>query len=142
MRKSLSNLIKQTIRNLRKNQTDAEGVIWKVLRDRKFKGFKFLRQYPIVFKWRKKSRFLIADFYCHEAKLVVEIDGPIHTRQKDYDEAREIVLKSSGLNILRFDNEVVLNKMNQVLETISETMNVPAVPATPSLIKRGGLGVS
>ena len=74
----MDNLIKQTVRDLRKNQTLSEVKIWKAVRNRKLKGKKFLRQHPIRFNMDGRKRFFIADFYCHEKNLVVEIDGKIH----------------------------------------------------------------
>jgi very-short-patch-repair endonuclease len=69
-------------RELRKKQTDSEIKMWRQLRNRRFLGFKFLRQYPIVTDVsNRKTGFYIADFYCFEKKLVIEIDGLIHSGQ-------------------------------------------------------------
>lgn len=128
------NLIKQTVRKLRRNQTEAEAMFWQVVRNRKLLGRKFLRQHPIVFKWYGKRRFLITDFYCHEAGLIVEIDGGIHEKQKEYDKMRDYVIKSMGLKIIRFKNEMIVRNMPKVLEKLGNELT----PHTPSLIKRGG----
>ncbi len=114
----MNNLIKRTIRELRRRQTESESILWQELRNRKLLGKKFLRQHPIIVDWKGKSRFFVADFYCHEDRLVIEIDGEIHNRQKDYDEARECVLKSMGLKILRFRNDLVTKNLNAVIEMI------------------------
>jgi leucyl-tRNA synthetase len=97
-------------RALRKNQTDQGELMWASLRNRKLLGFKFLRQHPmLVRKELNRNTFYIADFYCAEKKLVVEIDGPIHENQKEYDEARDLAMKAYGLEIMRFKNEMVEN---------------------------------
>jgi len=92
--------------------TGAEMKLWQELRNHKFKGLKFRRQHPI-------GRFIV-DFYCHEKRLVVEVDGSIHdlTEVKERDEGREEELKNFGLTIIRFTNgeieydiENVLNKL-------------------------------
>ena len=116
----VKNLIKQTTRNLRKNQTETEAILWKEIRNRKLSGKKFLRQFPIVFKWNNKKRFFITDFYCSEAKLVIEVDGGIHEKQKDYDKAREYVLESLGMTILRFKNEEIKTNLQRALNTIKK----------------------
>ena len=81
-------LIKETVRSLRINSTKGEKIFWEAVRNRKINGKKFLRQFPIKFEIFGQKRFFIADFYCFECKLVVELDGKIHERQKDYDEMR------------------------------------------------------
>ncbi|OGC21375.1 hypothetical protein A2291_07765 [candidate division WOR-1 bacterium RIFOXYB2_FULL_42_35] len=119
MKENLKNLIKVTVRNLRKNQTKAEAKLWEALRGRQLQGKKFLRQFPIVFKWQNRERFIIADFYCHGAKLVVELDGGIHEQQKEYDELRDYVLKSLGLKVLRITNETIENDFEKALALIA-----------------------
>jgi cyclase len=94
---------------LRKQTTEAEELLWKKLRNRRFEGLKFRRQHPM-------SRFIV-DFYCHEKLLVVEVDGGIHDEPevKERDEGREEELKNFGLTIVRFKNEEVMNDMNGAL---------------------------
>ena len=71
-------------RSLRKNQTEAEEVMWGILRSRRLNGFKFKRQEAIFFEDEfSKESFFIADFYCPRKKLVVELDGGIHEMQKE-----------------------------------------------------------
>ena len=77
---------------------------------------------------------MIADFYCHEAKLVIEVDGGVHEQQKDYDEAREYVLKSLGLSIVRFRNAEIIDQLRISLDAL----RVYLKPSQPSLSKRGG----
>lgn len=75
-------------------------------------GLKFRRQHAL-------SRF-IADFYCHEKKLVIEVDGEIHDLPdiQENDNAKESWLKELGLKVIRFTNQQILNEMNQVLDEI------------------------
>jgi very-short-patch-repair endonuclease len=106
-------------RELRKNQTSQEKLMWANLRNRKLLGFKFLRQHPmLVHKELNRNVFYIADFYCAEKKLVVEIDGEIHEHQKEYDEARDLAMKEFELKVLRFKNEQVDGNISWVLEGI------------------------
>jgi len=74
--------IKQLAKELRKNQTEAEEMLWQKLRNRKLYGYKFLRQHPIIHSgFINKLYFFIADFYCAEKELVIELDGKIHGNQ-------------------------------------------------------------
>ena len=95
---------------LRKNPTESESRLWKILRKKQMKGFKFLRQKPLIYseKYRIKS-FFIADFYCSRMKLVIEVDGKIHDYQKHYDKERDIVIQELGLEVLRIKNEETKN---------------------------------
>jgi very-short-patch-repair endonuclease len=81
---------------------------------------KFLRQYPICVSAFGYNRYYIPDFYCYQAKLVIEADGPIHLLKKDYDKNRDEVLASLGLTILRFTNDEILSDTQGVLDIISE----------------------
>ena len=101
-------------RELRKNQTPAEETLWQLLRNKKLNGLKFRRQHQIG--------SYITDFYCHEKKLIVELDGEVHNnpeRQK-HDSIRDKYLTSSGFHILRFPNEKVFNDTENVLKQIGE----------------------
>jgi very-short-patch-repair endonuclease len=106
-------------RELRRNETPAEKLLWQRLRNRRLFTKKILRQYPIgVQSGTKGTIYYIADFYCHEARLVIEADGPIHLLKKDYDENRDEVLSKLGLKILRFENDSILNSTAMVLNKI------------------------
>ena len=97
---------------LRQRQTKAEKILWSLLRNRQLKGKKFRRQHPI-------AQF-VADFYCHECKLVIELDGNFH-RKKDvmeYDQWRTALLNELGITVLRFWNEEVINDALKVLSKI------------------------
>lgn len=102
-------------RELRKNQTEAEGVLWQRLRNKQVIGLKFRRQHPI-------SCFIV-DFYSFELKLAIELDGQVHTEndQRDQDDYRTNVLRDKGVTILRFWNSDVINHLEKVLEKIETT---------------------
>ncbi len=107
-------------RELRSNPTPSEKILWRHLRRRQLDGYKFLRQKPFVYEQIKQKRyFFIADFYCAELKLVIELDGKIHDFQKEYDYQRDFVLNKLGLQVLRIKNEE-LGNIDNVLERILE----------------------
>jgi len=81
--------------------------------------------------WNGKKRFFVADFYCHEHKLIIEVDGKIHEIQKDRDEMRDFIISTMGLKVLRIQNEVNLLDHKIFLEQLKATIS-------PSLFKRGG----
>ena len=101
-------------RDLRTNQTDAEALLWKLLRNRQLLGFKFRRQHQIG--------DYIADFYCHEGCLVIECDGSVHDRNEQWhhDQNRDAYMISNGLRVLRFRNEQILDNPERILEEISK----------------------
>jgi very-short-patch-repair endonuclease len=108
-------------RELRKNQTPTEELLWDKLRNRRLKGFKFLRQHPIIVsKQDGKTKFFIADFYCAEKKIVVELDGGIHALQIEYDKERDMIMKDMGLVVLRFTNDEVVKNVYEVMGKIKE----------------------
>lgn len=110
--------IKELTRTLRRNQTESESMLWEELRNRKLCGLKFLRQHPIYSFYNSKRRYLfIADFYCAEKKLVVELDGEIHIKTREYDEGRDAAMMDRGLRILRIENKE-LSDIERVLEKI------------------------
>ena len=105
-------------RELRQNMTGAENLLWLNLRGRRLLNLKFLRQHPIIYQVSNNRPFyFIADFYCAEKKLILEIDGLIHETQQEEDQHREEILESLGLNILRIKNEEV-EDISKVLEKI------------------------
>ena len=94
----------------------AEIVFWDKVKDKKFLGYKFLRQHPLFYEYYDKKKFFIADFYCRELNLVIEIDGGIHEMQKDYDQIRTELLETQHeYKVIRYKNEEVLNDINKVL---------------------------
>ena len=112
-------------RALRRNLTSAEQKLWERLRNRKFHDLKFLRQHPIIYQVEpNRSYFFIADFYCAEKRLVIEVDGKIHELQKEEDKRREEILESLNLTIIRVKNEEteimpdVLNRITYFIKKI------------------------
>jgi very-short-patch-repair endonuclease len=99
----------QRSRELRREMTPAEKILWEELRGSKL-GVRFRRQQVI--------QGFIVDFYCHKAGLVVEVDGDIHDLQKEEDERREKVLSEMGLKIVRFRNDEVIGNLLGVVQKI------------------------
>ncbi len=105
---------------LRRNMTKQEKHLW----------YDFLQHYPIkIYKQRIIDQF-IADFYCHQAKLIIEIDGAHHytPEGRSYDEARTEILEQYGLSVIRFSNRDIEDKFDGVCcmidKTIKAKMNV------------------
>jgi very-short-patch-repair endonuclease len=111
-------IIKKATRNLRRNATPAETEFWQVVRNRSIGGLKFYRQRSIQFEMDGSIRFFIADFYCEQMKLVVELDGGIHDCQKEYDKYRTFIIEQLGLQVVRFSNDEVLNDIESVIERL------------------------
>ncbi len=112
-------------RKLRREMTPEEKVLWANLRNRKLGGLKFLRQHPIIYdSINNKPLYFIADFYCSEKKLVIELDGKIHEFQKDYDKRRDEILTNAGLRVLRLKNEELTN-VSLVLRKIEDFIGLP-----------------
>lgn len=107
-------------RKLRQEMTPEEKLLWAKLRNRKFKGLKFLRQHPIIYDTiNNRPKYFIPDFYCAEKKLIIELDGKIHDFQKDYDERRDEILTNMELRVLRIKNEEMGN-VRKVLQKIEQ----------------------
>jgi very-short-patch-repair endonuclease len=101
-------------RKLRHRSTEAEQKLWGLLRNRKLQGKKFRRQHAIA--------NYVVDFYCHECKLAIELDGNFHNEveAREYDNPRTTLLNEIGVTVLRFWNEEVLNDSSGVLQKISD----------------------
>ena len=99
-----------TARKLRSTMTDAERVLWSRLRDRRLEGFKFRRQVPLA--------GFVADFACLDVKLIVEVDGSQHLDEMESDQRRTEKLGELGFHVLRFWNDDVLARTDDVLEAI------------------------
>jgi very-short-patch-repair endonuclease len=106
---------------LRSHLTHAEEILWIYLKTKPL-GFKFRRQHPFL--------NYILDFYCHQLKFVIEVDGPIHQKQeiKKNDEEREGHLKDHGLSILRFTNEELIAKPEDVISRIERHLALNTKP--------------
>jgi len=124
-KKELKQIAKIRCRELRKNSTKAEQVFWERVRNRKFEGKKFNRQFPIFYDLYGKETFFIADFYCHEEKLVVELDGKIHDYTLEHDKLRTGIINSLGTRVIRFKNEEVEQNIENVMLKISKIMTHP-----------------
>ena len=101
-------------RELRKNLTDAERLLWKHLRLRQIEGCKFRRQQPI-------GNYIV-DFVCFEKRLIIEVDGGQHSEHLAYDSKRGAWLQSQGFKILRFWDNQVLKETEAVTETIFDAL--------------------
>jgi very-short-patch-repair endonuclease len=101
-------------RELWKNLTDAERLLWRKLRFWQVEGFKFRRQQPL-------GRYIV-DFVCLEKRLVIEIDGGQHARQANYDTERDAWLRDEGFSVLRFWNDDLLKNIDGVLEVIAKNL--------------------
>jgi very-short-patch-repair endonuclease len=104
-------------KKLRSEQTSAEAVLWQLLRARQLLGFKFRRQHQIG--------DYIADFYCNEARTVIECDGSVHqtSEQWHHDQNRDAYMIAQGLRVLRFSNDQILNDTERVLEEIARHLS-------------------
>ena len=97
-------------KELRRNMTPAEKILWRHLKANRLNGLHFRRQQVV--------HGYFPDFYCHQHELIVELDGGIHEFQKEYDAEREEYLRSLGFRIIRFTNEDVTKNLKSVLERI------------------------
>ena len=111
-----SPLIFQRAKELRNQVTHGEMVLWDYLRNNQI-GYRFRRQHPI-------GNFIV-DFYCHQLKLVIEIDGSIHNEKdiQESDKVRQKILEADGLTILRFTNDEVLRNIGDVIQKINALAN-------------------
>jgi very-short-patch-repair endonuclease len=107
-----------TARRLRRQLTEAEQSLWDALRDNRLQGIKFRRQHPFG--------PYVLDFFCVNAQLVVELDGSVHDQpeQKEYDHDRTEYLETHGLRVLRFRNEEVADRLDEVVRKILEAASL------------------
>ncbi len=104
-------------RQMRSEQTRAEHTLWEQLRAHHLAKYKCRRQHAI-------DRFIV-DFFCREAALIIEIDGPIHEQQIEQDQEREEILADLGFRVLRFTNDQVLYHLDDVLTQILQVIENP-----------------
>jgi len=102
--------IRSKAKDLRNNMTEAELILWEHLRKRRLNKTHFRRQHPFG--------IYILDFYCYEANLATEIDGPIHLDHQEYDLDRTKDLESSGMKVIRFTNSDIKERIEWVLDMI------------------------
>ena len=116
----------QHARSLRSKQTDAEQLLWGLVQDRRFAGKKFRRQHPI-------GRYIL-DFYCHECRLAVELDGGQHNDEetRSRDDRRSRFLREQGVRVVRFWNHDVLLQTESVLESLWDEVHGDVGYSDPS----------
>jgi very-short-patch-repair endonuclease len=104
-------------RELRNEPTAAENTLWQYLKGARLRGRKFRRQHGI--------ESFIVDFYCPSEQLIVELDGEVHNNsaQAEYDKIREDRLRELGFRIIRFENRLVFEQTEAVLEAIASTFS-------------------
>ncbi len=105
-------------RELRREMTSAEKILWEHLRDHRLGDFKFRRQAP--------TGHFITDFYCPKCKLVVEIDGDIHDLQIEQDKLRTEEMENFGYRVIRFRNEQAEREIESVLNSILDACRLPS----------------
>ena len=113
---------KQLARNLRRNATAAETILWQYLRSNAL-GLKFRRQYPL--------NHYVLDFYCVRLRLCIEIDGDVHNTmmKNEHDKLRTEYLNEMGITVLRYDNDVVFKNVDAILLSIQNyAKNVKFMP--------------
>lgn len=97
-------------KQLRRTMTQAERLLWEVLRANRFHGLRFRRQ--------QVTHGYIVDFYCHALRLVIEVDGSVHESTREWDAERDEVLRASGFTVVRVTNDDVLTRTSHVLERL------------------------
>jgi very-short-patch-repair endonuclease len=120
----VSSRLRANARALRRNSTDVERILWSELRDHRLGGAGFRRQVPI--------ETYVADFICHAAKLVIELDGGQHFSDQGEraDARRSVVIEAKGFHVLRFSNHDVITNRAGVLETIATAVATRAPTLT------------
>jgi len=115
--------------------TIAEKILWQKLRNNQVNGLKFRRQHPVD--------IFILDFYCHERKLAIEVDGGIHIQidQKEWDENRTFELNELGIKVLRFTNDEVIYGIREVIDSIRSFLESNDCPIHPQPFPKIGKGV-
>jgi very-short-patch-repair endonuclease len=105
----------ETAKLLRKKMTYCETLLWEKLKGKQIGGHRFRRQHPID--------FFIADFYCHDARLVVEVDGEVHNQNEEYDDGRSAEMERYGIEVIRFTNRDAEANIEDVIYKIKQTVN-------------------
>jgi very-short-patch-repair endonuclease len=116
--------LKDLAKELRRNMTLSEVLLWNELKHKQMSGYDFDRQRPI-------GNFIV-DFYCKDLFLAIEIDGDTHIYRNDYDEERQRVLEKLGVHFLKFEDIEVKKNMNNVLRVIEEWININEPTPGPS----------
>ena len=132
-------MIKSMTRELRKKQTPAEEKLWEFVRNRRLLDYKFLRQQAIICNIDNVSKIFIADFFCSEKKLVIELDGGYHLIQKKQDDLRDYILQQKGLSVMRFSNEEVLFNIEKTIDKILAFLRIDGVKSPSLCLERAGV---
>jgi len=117
-------IAKVICRELRKNSTEAEKKFWDAVRNKKLNGKKFYRQYPFFHDITGKETFFIADFFCYEEKLIIELDGKYHKYRLKEDKERIKILNHLGLRLIRFSNDDIMNDLNGVIIKVKKILGI------------------
>ncbi len=113
--------IRGLAREMRKHPTPAEDFFWEKVRDRRLFGLKWNRQYIIQCQVTPEfTKYYIADYHCHEYKLIIELDGQIHLKMSEDDLLRTDRMSEYGFVVLRFTNEQVLRHWDEVERILKE----------------------
>ena len=122
-RRKLVEVAKVVCRELRRNETEAEKILWKAIRNKNLNGKKFYRQQPIFHDVTGRETFFVADFYCFTDKLIIELDGRYHQYRLEEDKHRTEILNLLGLRVIRFSNDEVINNLGFVLNEIKKSLS-------------------
>ncbi len=109
-------------KELRKNATEAEMILWEILRDKKLIGTKFYRQRPVYYLVNDAISFLIADFCADEIKLIVEVDGGYHDEIEEKDQLRDNILEGLGYTIIHIKNYQLLKERQKTITILKTTI--------------------
>jgi len=107
--------VKELARGLRESMTETENRLWERIRLKQLGNYRFRAQHPIY-------RYIL-DFYCHEKKLAIEIDGGVHDTRKDYDNYRDAFLAGMNIKTVRFTSDEVMQEIDSVVCKIKEHLN-------------------
>lgn len=116
MSREAARVLREQARRFRNERTAAEERLWHRSRNRQLGGFKFRRQHPI-------DRFIV-DFCCIERRMIVEVDGPIHDKQMERDEARTTVLQGLGYRVERYTNDQIQTQLEAVLRDLYSILTI------------------
>ena len=108
---------------MRRNETEAEKILWKAIRNKNLNGKKFYRQQPIFHDVTGRETFFVADFYCFTDKLIIELDGRCHQYRLEEDKHRTEILNLLGLRVIRFSNDEVINNLGLVINEIKKSLS-------------------
>jgi very-short-patch-repair endonuclease len=121
-----SDIKRERARGFRRAMTPAEICLWEELRGNRCAGLHVRRQQVID--------GFIADFYCHEAGLIIEVDGGVHQQQADYDLIRDRIIAARSLRVMRFPNDRIFSELPAVLREIQTAARNAQSPNSPPVM--------